>query len=108
MTTNRFKPLVKFGEFFALYRSLWLICCLLDEENDNQALVQSLVLSKAHVISDLCKEYENWNDSLDELYWCIAQITLGDSSVNPFNFEWERQAYKVHITNFFLIDLNLT
>ena len=66
--------------------------------------MQSLVLSKTHIVSDLCKEYKDWNDSLDELFWCIAQITLGNSSINPFNFEWERHAYKVHITNCFLIE----
>lgn len=107
MTCSKFKPLVKFGEFFALYRSLWVICCLLDEENHNQILKQTLLLSKAHVVIDLCKEYQDWNETLDELYWCIAQISLNESSVNPFNFEWKREAYKVHITNCFLIELDL-
>ena len=102
MTCKRFQSPVNFGEFFALYRSLWIICRTLDEGN----YTHNLLLHKASVISDLCKEYQDWNESLDELYWCIAQISLNNFAVNPFNFEWKREAYKVHITNCFLLELD--
>ena len=91
MTRTKFQPLVKFGEFCALYRSLWIICRTLDEGN----YTQNVLLHKASVVSDLVKEYQDWNESLDELYWCIAQISLNELAVNPFNFEWDRVAYKV-------------
>lgn len=105
MTMNRIRPVVGFGEFFNLCKTLWIICRTLDDDRFNQDLMVRLLEEKYQVITKLCDEYKKWNYSLDEFYYCVRQISLKNQLLNPFNFEWKRHAYKIHISNCFLLNL---
>ena len=107
MTVNKRRPIMSFGEFYALCRSLWTICHVLDDlqnENNNQVIIENLRQDKYHVITELCDEYKKWNYSLDEFYWCVVQINRNNQTRNPYDFHWERHAYKIHISNCFLLN----
>lgn len=76
MTMNRIRPVVGFGEFFNLCRTLWIICRTLEDDRYNQDLMAILLEEKYQVITKLCDEYNKWNYSLDEFYYCVRQISL--------------------------------
>ena len=73
-------------------------------ENSDQIITEKLRQDKYHVITNLYDEYRKWNYSMDEFYFCVQQIGRNNMTVNPFNFDWERHAYKIQITNFFLLN----
>ena len=108
MTINSYPPYVSFGDFQPLSRSLWILYRTLEdlEENQNTA---SLVKQKVHeeicfVIFDLYTESIKWNISLVEFNFCVRQIRSKNQAVNPIPFDWERHAYKNHISNCFILD----
>ena len=101
---------MSFGKFYAFFRKLWTICRVLDDlenGNNNYAVRETLREDKYHVIVELCDEYKKWNYSLDEFYWCVVQINRNNQALNSYRFDWERHAYKIHITNCFLLNLTL-
>lgn len=51
--TNNKKQLYDFGEFFTLYRNLWTVCRLMEEENNN---ANNLQFYKTHIVTLLCQE----------------------------------------------------
>ena len=108
MTINSFPPYVFFGDFQALCRSLWVLCRTLEDlernENTQADIIDKIRYEKYHVITELYDEYKKWNDSLDEFYFCVRQIGLKNQAVNPISFDWERHAYKIHISNCFILD----
>lgn len=108
MTAGKFTPIMSFGEFFALCRSLWIICRVLEDlvrnENSDQVIIEKFRQDKYRVITNLYDEYLKWNYSMNEFYFCVQQITGKNTAVNPFDFDWERHACKIHITNCFLLN----
>ena len=59
------------------------------------------MLIKGRLILDLYNEYRQFNQSLDELFYCLDQIESVNLLVNPLNFDLNPFAYKVHLTNCF-------
>lgn len=100
MTTGIFQP-VSFRYFFGLCRCLWLVCRLIQNDVDNNANR----LAKAQLMIDLYKEYIKFNESIDEYHYCANQIELGNSLLNPLNYDLNPFAFKVQVTNCFYLNL---
>ena len=108
MTINSYPPYVSFGDFQPLSRSLWILYRTLEDLEGNEN-TPSLVKQKLHeeicyVIVDLYSESIKWNVSLEEFNFCIRQIRLKNQAVNPIPFDWERHAYKIHISNCYILN----
>ena len=108
MTINNYPPYVSFGDFQPYSRSLWILYRTLEdlEENQNTA---SLIKQKLReeiwcTTFDLYTESIKWNISLDEFNFLIHQIRLKNQAVNPIPFDWDRHAYKNHISNCFILN----
>lgn len=54
---------------------------------------------------DLYKEYIKFNESIDEYHYCVNQIELGNSLLNPLNYDLNPFAFKVQVTNCFYLNL---
>ena len=89
--------LVHFGSFFGLYRCLWIVCRFIDDGQN----FETNMLTKGQLILDLYKEYRQFNESFDELFYCISQLESDNSLIDPLNFDLNPLAYKLHVSNCF-------
>ena len=97
--SNGGSTLVSFGYFFELYRCLWIVSRFIENGDNNEENLNT----KCRLTFDLYQEYKKFNNSLDELYYCINQMELGNSLLDPLNFDTNPCAYRVHITNCFYL-----
>ena len=108
MTINSYPPYVSFGDFQPLSRSLWILYRTLEDLEENQntpPLVKQKIREEiCFVTFDLYTESIKWNISLPEFNFLGRQIILKNQAVNPIPFDWDRHAYRNHISNCFILD----
>lgn len=61
---------------------------------------------KEKLMINLYVEYQKFNQSINEFYYCIGGIELNDTLLNPLLFETHQFGYKIHITNCCKLTLN--
>ena len=108
MTINSYPPYVSFGDFQPLSRSLWILYRTLEEVEENQnnaSLVKQRLREEiCFVMSDLYNECIQLNVCLLEFNFLCQQIREKNQAINPIPFDWERHAYRNHISNCFILD----